>query len=1529
MENLSHSLRHNKLSRKPSHTNAAAKGIYDDVFGGPPKFGVPAALSPRAEDYKEIFGGFHAPRVSSIPVLDLPVVDEPEVFFDVRSPGFDYSEVFGGIKGLDFAHGYEELFGQWRGGSAGCGSSDEAWYEFVLARNAVASSRFVISETLSVLYKSCVLRTPAGSGSLSEESDHSGSNQGLSNGDSHHLFDGNIEYNISYHKANPRSNAEITNGLRRTAEIQAVPGYCYMVDRMDPYQLKEKHLKKTRSDNLNGRNDVRRQKDYGRINSCPGGGFVTISEVSLRTEPSHLPPPLRPPPPASVGDISRPVSNWNSNSMEENGSDGSTSSPPFFDVEVDASSSAAAVASAAAMKEAMVKAQAQLRSAKELMERKKEGRHNRARSGSSCELRDMGTRRPNESTVQGTGRGEGSEIKNFILEDPRGLSGTKCSVQDSLGGEKLQSRPKRSEQKMRGKESALNEMFAHFEEAGEWKEATQFFELVRADGSGAVLAQTEKEKDLSEKVRTRDNGEMEQIIEGFEGQNFNKKKASAQKRVPNEDYVPDAKNISAKAAKEVSVEKNIEKNEKAAQDIGHWEEAKTTHMKPLRDRDTVMKLNGSDSSEDRESSNDVLIEVVREFEVRQVMESKRDGSKSKKSSGRLEAKEKCTEGHGKGRNEKRTKDSIEREEKERIHESVIEPTGNEKRRPELSRHEEDEFSGRVNLEYAWEEAAERGENERRLKAALELEEYGKRMREVFEKEEEKKLKEADELEENKRKVKENLELAENKRKQDAAAREERERRLKEALEREENERRFREAHEREENEKKLREAREQEEMECRRKETLEQEERECRTKEARVQEEKEKRLKEALEREERECRRKEALEQEEKEKRLKEALEREERECRRKEALEQEEKEKRLKEALAREDRERRRNEALEEEKNKRLKETLEQEESEERLNEASEKEQMKKGLEEAQEVEENERRLREAHEREEIEERIHEAKGRGNSDNNLQEASQDEDNGSNVRDSCTDERIGTRSERDYDQGELDDAVRDTFELEELDKWLKEAVDVLSEPDEKGEECMRNVDVNIRSDFPSSGSEQVSRESRASVDASNDDGDRIMSESQSSKNKSPAAENEEHGSKAVDSTESARPDDLPKPTKCENPKVFSQVSYNSTHREEKSAQEWGETKENVKKSEARFGEDGQKVEIPQPAVLNAQRTSRQWQSASQAEVRKENLNGTVKAQEKDAERLRREQEMEKERLRKIEEEREREREREKDRMAVDRATLEARERAYVEARERAERAAVERATAEARQRSLAEARERLEKACAEARERSFLEKTSMEARIRAERAAVERATAEARERAASRYNGMRQSSLPSDFRESQLQTAGSSGSARFQYSSGYGASYDTEKPEGVEGESAQRCRARLERHRRTAERAAKALAEKNMRDLLAQREQAERNRLAETLDADVKRWSSGKEGNLRALLSTLQYILGPDSGWQPVPLTEVITSAAVKKAYRKATLSVHPDKLQQRGASIQQKYICEKVFDLLKEAWNKFNSEER
>ncbi|OIW14505.1 hypothetical protein TanjilG_12098 [Lupinus angustifolius] len=155
----------------------------------------------------------------------------------------------------------------------------------------------------------------------------------------------------------------------------------------------------------------------------------------------------------------------------------------------------------------------------------------------------------------------------------------------------------------------------------------------------------------------------------------------------------------------------------------------------------------------------------------------------------------------------------------------------------------------------------------------------------------------------------------------------------------------------------------------------------------------------------------------------------------------------------------------------------------------------------------------------------------------------------------------------------------------------------------------------------------------------------------------------------------------------------------------------------------------------------------------------------------------------------------------------------------------------------------------------------------------------------------------------------------------------FGGSPSSEFKE-VEGENEERRKARLGRHQRTQERALKAVADMNQRDLQTKMEQEERRRIADIADAQIKRWAAGKEGNMRALLSTLQNVLWPECGWQPVSLTDMITSTSVKKVYRKATLCIHPDKVQQKGASLEQKYTAEKVFDILKEAWTKFNKEE-
>lgn len=340
--------------------------------------------------------------------------------------------------------------------------------------------------------------------------------------------------------------------------------------------------------------------------------------------------------------------------------------------------------------------------------------------------------------------------------------------------------------------------------------------------------------------------------------------------------------------------------------------------------------------------------------------------------------------------------------------------------------------------------------------------------------------------------------------------------------------------------------------------------------------------------------------------------------------------------------------------------------------------------------------------------------------------------------------------------------------------------------------------------------------------------------------------------------------------------------------------------------------------------------------------------------------------------------------------AKEREAAEARERAATESRERDAKVAADareraaRAAAEAREKETAEFQE---KATAEARakaERAAVEKAAAEARWRAERAAFERVATEvkqrafndARERAAAAaealarenqqrrattepdlesFFGMpsRSSSLPRSYNNTttnpfdvQPVNAGSGGVRRTpsgsafpftqpsssnlmdELSSIFGAPLPSAVFQEVDGESEERRKARLERHQRTMERAAKALAEKNERDLQAQQEQEERHRIGESLDFEIKRWAAGKEGNLRALLTTLQYILWPECGWRPVSLTDLITAASVKKEYRKATLCIHPDKVQQKGANLQQKYIAEKVFDLLKEAWKKFNSEE-
>jgi len=83
----------------------------------------------------------------------------------------------------------------------------------------------------------------------------------------------------------------------------------------------------------------------------------------------------------------------------------------------------------------------------------------------------------------------------------------------------------------------------------------------------------------------------------------------------------------------------------------------------------------------------------------------------------------------------------------------------------------------------------------------------------------------------------------------------------------------------------------------------------------------------------------------------------------------------------------------------------------------------------------------------------------------------------------------------------------------------------------------------------------------------------------------------------------------------------------------------------------------------------------------------------------------------------------------------------------------------------------------------------------------------------------------------------------------------------------------------------------------------------------------IRDWSDGKERNIRALLTSLQTVLWEDEEkWSPIGIHQIMQANEVKKFYRKACLSVHPDK----HTGLPHEELARAIFIELNVSWSLF-----
>lgn len=133
---------------------------------------------------------------------------------------------------------------------------------------------------------------------------------------------------------------------------------------------------------------------------------------------------------------------------------------------------------------------------------------------------------------------------------------------------------------------------------------------------------------------------------------------------------------------------------------------------------------------------------------------------------------------------------------------------------------------------------------------------------------------------------------------------------------------------------------------------------------------------------------------------------------------------------------------------------------------------------------------------------------------------------------------------------------------------------------------------------------------------------------------------------------------------------------------------------------------------------------------------------------------------------------------------------------------------------------------------------------------------------------------------------------------------------------------------REKREAQEKERVAKQLADTRERDAKETAAKEKRVIIRERIKPEINAWCSGKKDNIRSLLCTMDKVLWEGSEWKSPSVVEVMEASKVKRWYMKANLVVHPDKVKQKGGTMEELTRAEMIFDVLKSAWCIFQEKE-